>query len=214
MKTIMFMILALSSFTLYADEGETKKIPVKEIKAFVETINPETTCLDEYLKRRKQLILKLSASPVIMVAGTAASFYGGGLAGAGVAYVVKPDGWGALTYVVGGALLGVAAGAVSTTADTAITAVQLRNTNLVIQALASQQMQRESDKVEKLYAKYVKRSEKDLSKEEFLSKLMQLDAKGSLCDGSLVKQPKIKIGPKLQFKVAKLKGLVKGVDSL
>lgn len=214
MKTIMFMILALSSFTLYADEVETKKIPVKEIKAFVETINPETTCLDEYLKRRKQLIVKLAASPVIVAAGAAVSFYGGAAAGAGIAYVVKPDGWGALTYVVGGAVLGAAGGAVATAADSAVTAVQLRNTNLVIQALASQQMQRESDKVEMLYAKYVKRSEKDLSKEEFLNKLMQLDAKGSLCDGSLVKQPKIKIGPKLQFKVAKLKGLVKGIDSL
>lgn len=214
MKFIMFMILALSSFTLYADDSEVEKIPVKEIKAYVETINPETTCLDEYLKRRTQLIVKLSATPVIVAAGAVASFYGGAAAGAGIAYVVQPDGWGALTYVVGGAVLGAAGGAVATTADSAVTAVQLRNTNLIIQALASQLMQRESDRVEKLYAKYLKRSEKDLPQEEFLTKLMQLDEKGSLCDGSLVKQPKIKIGPKLQFKVAKLKGLVKGIDTL
>jgi hypothetical protein len=214
MKFIMFMILALSSFTLYADDTEVEKIPVKEIKAYVETINPETTCLDEYLKRRKQLIIKLSAAPVTVAVGTAASFYGGALAGAGAAYVIQPDGWGALTYVVGGAFLGVAAGAVSTTADTVATAVQLRNVNLIIQTLASHHMDRESDKVEKLYSKYLKKSERDLDQQEFVKRLVELDVSGKLCDGSLVKQTLVKLGPKLAFKVAKVKGLVRGVDQL
>jgi hypothetical protein len=214
MKTIMFMILALSSFTLYADDIEGKKIPVKEIKAYVKTINPDSTCLDEFLKRRNQLIIKLSASPAVLVAGTAGSLYGGALAGAAAVKIIQPGPWLDLGYVVGGAFLGAAGGAVSISADTVVTAVRLRNLNLVIQGVASELMNRETEKVQILHEKYSKRSERDLDQQEFLKRLMDLDASGKLCDGSLVKQPKIKLGPKLAFKVAKLKNIVQAVDQL
>jgi hypothetical protein len=55
----------------------------------------------------------------------------------------------------------------------------------------------------------VKYQNADLSQDEFVAKLLAADADGSLCDGSMVKQPKIRIGTKMQFKVAKLKDIVR-----
>lgn len=212
MKFFALMVALLSSLSLYADDGAVERIPVKEIKAYVESINPDTTCLDEYLKRRKQMIIKLAAAPATVVVGTAASFYGGAIGGVVAAEIIQPGGMQDLAYVVGGAVLGAFGGAAATTAGTAVTAVQLHNLNLIIQTLASQHMNRESDRVAKLHAKYLKRSERDLSEEDFVKRLMELDASGKLCDGSLVKQPKIRLGSKLKFKVARIKGLVKGID--
>lgn len=212
MKFIIIMILSLSSLTLHANDPESSKIPVKDIKAYVKTINPDTTCLDEYLKRRNQLIIKLSASPVLIVAGTATSLYGGAFAGIGAAQVLQPNGMADLAYVVGGALLGAAGGAVATTIDTSMTAVELRNLNLILQALASQHLNRESPKVSKLYSRYLKKSEVDLGQDEFLKRLLELDTSGKLCDGSLIKQPRVRLKPKLAYKVAKIKGMVKGID--
>lgn len=217
MKKTLALGLMLISAPLFASSEEmdrSDKIKIKDIKAYVETINPDSTCLDEYLKRRKQLIVKLAASPVVIAAGGVASFYGGAVVGVGVAFATNAGGWAPLTYAAYGAVLGVGSSVAGTVTDEVLAAVNLRNTNLVIQAIASQKMDLESDKVDVLYSKYLKKSEKDLGKEEFLSKLLELDGKGSLCDGSLVNQPRIKLGPKLKFKVAKVKGIVSGVDSL
>jgi hypothetical protein len=211
MKKVTTLLLLIMSCSLFASE-DMEKIKVKDIKEYVQTINPDSTCLDEYLKRRTQLIVKLSASPVIIAASTAGSFVAGGAAGAGISVLAQADGWSALGYVIGGAMLGTVAGVAAGGTDTALTAINLRNTNLVIQALASRKMNLPSEKVERLYSKYLKKSSKDLSYEDFQEELMRMDEEGVLCDGSLVKQPKIKIGPKLQFKIPKLKQLILAMD--
>jgi hypothetical protein len=211
MKMVTTLLMLIMSYSLFASE-DVEKIKVKDIKEYVQTINPDSTCLDEYLKRRTQLIVKLSASPVIIAAGGVGSFYAGGVAGLGISVLAQADGWSALGYVVGGAVLGTAAGVAAGGTDAALTAVNLRNTNLVIQALASRKMNLPSNKVERLYGKYLKKSSKDLAFEDFQDELVRMDEEGALCDGSLVKQPKIKIGPKLQFKIPKLKQLILGMD--
>jgi hypothetical protein len=211
MKMVTTFLILIMSYSLFASE-DMEKIKVKDIKEYVQTINPDSTCLDEYLKRRTQLIVKLSASPVIIAAGGVGSFYAGGVAGLGISVLAQADGWSALGYVVGGAVLGTAAGVAAGGTDTALTAINLRNTNFVIQALASIKMNLPSDKVERLYSKYLKKSSMDLSFEDFQDELVRMDEEGVLCDGSLVKQPKIKIGPKLKFKIPKLKQLIIGMD--
>ncbi len=216
MKKIITFGFLLMSFSVQAttDQFDTQdKIKIKEIKAYVETINPDSTCLDEYLKRRKQLIVKLSVSPLMIAAGGVSSFYGGALVGLGVAVATNASGWAPLTYAASGAVLGLGAGATGSSTNTVLAAVNLRNTNLIIQTIASQKMNIETDKVAGLYKNYLKKSDKDLSREQFLSRLLELDSAGTLCDGSLVKQPKIKFSSKLKHKVAKLKGVVLGVDS-
>lgn len=211
MKLFITMILTFISLASFAQNDDGNRIKISEIKNYVGTINPDSTCLDEYLKRRKQLMIKLAAAPVTIVGGTLASFYGGALAGS---LISVAGGYDQLTSVIGGAFLGTVGGAVGTTAASVQTVITLNNTNLILQTIASEKMERKSNRDEKLYAKYLKKSQKDLSQDEFLSKLMELDASGAICDGSLVKQPKIRLGFKLKYKVVKLKGLVKAIDSL
>lgn len=211
MKMLSIFLTLIMSFSVFASD-KREKIKVKDIKEYVQTINPDSTCLDEYLKRRTQLIVKLSASPVIIAAGGIASFYAGGYAAYGASVLMGAQGWAGIGYAIGGFALGGVAGVAAGTTDAVVTAVNLRNLNYVIQALASEKMNLESDKKDILYAKYLKRSVKDLAREDFLKQLVKMDEEGILCDGSLVKQPKIKIGPKLQFKIPKLKALIKSMD--
>lgn len=209
MKKLLTVMLLITSTNLLAN---TQKVTINEIKAHLKTINPETTCMDEYVARRKQLIIKLGVTPVAAVAGTFASTYAGGAAGVAVGVATGAEGWDGLGYAIGGAMVGMATGVVAVGVDATVTAVTLNNIDLILRTLAEQHMNIEGTKTDKLYAKYVKKSKVDLSKEEFMTKLLAADADGTLCDGTMVKQPRIKFGTKLKYKVAKLKDLVRGVD--
>lgn len=211
MKKLLAAMLIVSTANVFADV--TPKVTIKEIKAHLKTINPETTCMDEYLKRRKQLIIKLAASPAIAVAGTVAATYVGAATAAGISAASNIDGWGALGYTIGGAMIGGASGIIAVGVDTTITAVTLNNIDLILRTLAEQHLDRAGAKTDKLHMKYLKKSPVDIAKDEFLTKLMDADASGVLCDGTLVKQPRIRIGTKLKFKVAKLKDVVKLMDA-
>lgn len=193
---------------LETEVEQNERIKIKEIKQYLETINPDTTCMDELVKRRKQLIVKLSLSPVVIAAGGMASFYVGGAVGAGAAHVLgATQGWTGLGYVVGGAVLGTAAGAVALTADTAIGISHLVGNNLILKALAEYHMDRPGQKMQKLHQKVTRKLKTPLSEEEFQEWLVNLDETGKLCDGSLVKQPRLRIGPKLKYKVSKVSDL-------
>jgi hypothetical protein len=208
MKKLFALLLMISSLTAFAETEP--KIKIHEIKTYLKTVDAETTCMDEYLKRRKQLILKLSLSPVTLVAGTAASLYAGAAAGAGVAHATGvASQWQGLGYVISGLMLGTATGAIATTVDTTATAVTLNNIEMILKTLAEQYLERDGAKSKRLHEKYVKRTRTELPKDEFISRLMSADSNGSLCDGTMVKQPRIKIGSKLKFKVAKLKDLAR-----
>lgn len=212
MKNLLVVLVTLSSLNAFAQK-ESEKIKIKEIKNHVKTSNPDSTCLDEYLKRRKELIIKLSVSPAVAVAGTVAGGYTGGMSGLGIATATSVEGWSALGYVIVGAAAGGAAGAVATVAGTTATGITLANNVLITKTVAEQQLGRSGVYSDKLYAKYLKKSQVDLSKEEFLNKLVEADQEGDLCNGSMVKQPKVKIGTKLKYKVAKLKDLVRYIDN-
>ncbi len=194
-----------------ASDG-VEKIKVKDIKEYVYTINPDSTCLDEYLKRRTQLIVKLSAAPVIIAASATVGGYVGLVAGIGIAVGRGLTDEAFIRMFFGGGFLGVGVGAGVPLIDAALTTINLINTNLIIQALASEKMSIESDRVDRLYIKYLMKTKKGLSREDFITELMKMDEEGVLCDGSLVKQPKIKIGSKLKFKIPKLNGLILGMD--
>lgn len=201
---------------IHADENlEIPKTKISDVKELLSTMNPDATCMDEYLKRRKQLIVKLSLSPATVVVGTLASAYTGAL-GAGLLAnaLTNPEAGvyvDGLVYVVNGLFFGFVAGAAGTITDTNITAFQLADIDTIVKALAEQYRNQSGKKSEKLYARFIKKEENPVSKEVFFSNLMELDASGKLCDGSLVKQPRFKIGSKLKFKLARTKHLRKAI---
>jgi hypothetical protein len=221
MKIKALILLTLLSFNSFANtnvnhemdilsEDENFEVPrmkIKEVKEILSQMDPNKTCIDEYLKRRKQLILKLSISPVTIVGGSYASFFAGAFAGIGVAYVVGATGWDQLGYLVLGGFAGFATTGITTVTDTGLSVFQLMDVDMILKALAEQRSQRSGAKSDKLFAKYLKGNENPLTKELFFEKLKELDESGELCDGSLVKRPRIGTGRRLKYKIARTKHL-------
>lgn len=191
---------------------EETNVTIKEVKDLVATLPQEATCLDEYLKRRKQMIAKLALVPVTATAAVMGSVYVGGMAAAGISNLANVEGWSALGYVILGATGGAVVSSAYVLYDTTKSTMDTIDNNMMIKMLAEQYLGREGAKTEKLYQKYLKSNpENALSKAELVSKVLELDKTGGLCDGSLVKQPKFKIGFKLKYKVAKSKDIIRSL---
>lgn len=185
-----------------------EKVKITDIRDFLRGTHPDSTCLDEYLARRKQLIIKFSLTPVTLTAVAAASFVIGGFAGVGVGNVVigaggTSDPWALLGYAVGGVMLGTATSIVVVSADTAASGMNYYDNDLIMKALGEYYLDRPGEKFNKLYIKTTKKMDNRPSESEFLEKLIELDETGKLCDGSLIKQPRIRLGTKLKYKVAR-----------
>jgi hypothetical protein len=192
-------------------KAEVSEIKIKDVKHIVQSLNPDSTCMDEYLKRRKQLIIGLTLTPVTAIAGSVTSAYAGAVTGAVVAGTVgNVD---ALAAFVGGGTIGFFAGAGAVGVGTVASALTLANNILITKTLAEEYKGESDHYANKLHHKYLKHSKVDLSKDDFMKKLMAYDSAGLLCNGKMVKQPRIRLGPKLKFKVAKLKDLVRYMDS-
>lgn len=218
MKAIVLILLSLftlSAFaqvpvsddvelTLLSESDSDNRVKIQDVKQLISTIGAENTCMDEYLKRRKNLIIKLSLSPVTIVAGTYAATIGLGFAGSGIALLIAKD---QLVGVVLGMSAGVLGGGTWTIGDTTLSVFQLVEIDRMVKTLAEQHLDRAGKNSAKIYAQYVKKNSAPLGETEFNSKLMELDANGKLCDGSFVKKPLIGSGRALRYKVARVKHL-------
>ncbi len=183
---------------------DTQVVKIRDVRKLITEIGAENTCMDEYLKRRKQLIVKLSLSPVTLVAGTYIGTMGAGLLGIGVASIAGAD---ALAGVVLGMVGGFYGTSVGIIADSRSAALQLVDIDRIVKALAEQHLNQPAQKSAKLYAKYAKKSESPLDEQSFYGKILELDNSGKLCDGSMVKKPIWASGRKLKHKLARTKQL-------
>jgi hypothetical protein len=187
---------------------ESPAVKIKDVKELIASIGPEKTCMDEYLKRRKQLIIKLSLSPVTIVAGTYAATLGGAFVGLGVVYVTGIDPFAGV--ILGMLGTGLATG-VGTLANTNIAAFQLADVDRILKTLAELRLNQPGKKSAKLYAKYARSSKNPLDEQTFQDKLIELDSSGNLCDGSMVKKPRLASGRKLKHKIARSKQLAEKI---
>lgn len=187
---------------------EVPKVKISDVKKLIATIGADKTCMDEYLKRRKQLILKLALSPATIVAGTYAGTIGAGLVGLGMAGVLSFD-------PLGGVILGMFFGYVGTASgtlvDTNIAAFQLVDIDRILKVIAEQYLNESGKKSAKLYNKYAKKSQSPVDEETFFRTLIELDESGKLCDGSLVKKPRFSSGNRLKHKIARSRHLVDAI---
>ena len=187
---------------------EVPAVRIKAVKELIASIGPDNTCMDEYLKRRKQLIIKLSLSPVTIVAGTYAATLGGAFVGLGVVYVTGID-------PLGGVILGMfgtgLATGIGTLANTNIAAFQLADVDRILKTLAELRLNQPGRKSAKLYAKYARSSKNPVDELTFQDKLLELDNSGNLCDGSMVKKPRLASGRRLKHKIARSKQLADNI---
>lgn len=187
------------------------KVKIKDIKNLLGDLDNGSTCIDEYLKRRKQLLIKFAFTPVTLTAAAAAGVAAGGLSGVALAELagVRDGGWTALGYFVGGAMVGTATTVVVITADTTLSGLNYYDNDLMLKSLGEYYLDRDLTKFEQLYDKATKKMANKPSFDEFVERVVSLDQSGALCDGSLVKQPRIRLGSKLKYKVARPKDLKK-----
>jgi hypothetical protein len=178
----------------------SKKVTAAQMKKYLRTIDNDTTCMDEYMQRRRQLITKL-----VRVAQGYAYAFGGLFVGAGLAFVNGKNGWEELGYAVGGALAGAAVSTVVSVVGINQNAKDIYDIDLMMKAIAEQRINNGGYKSDKLYAKFLSKTDSTMSKHEFFDKLIQADSNGTLCDGSMIKQPKIRFGLKLKYKVVRSK---------
>ncbi|MBU6153262.1 MAG: hypothetical protein KGP28_03065 [Bdellovibrionales bacterium] len=173
--------------TLPGDESlaHPRQIRVKEIREYLKTADVTKTCMDEMIRLRGRMILKLSLKPVEGVVEFAGGIYLGFFAGAMIAG--RTNGWDALVGGVLGGLAGAGGAIIYTGVDTSVTAVRLHRLNLILKALGEQVLEREGSKTEALYDFYQGRSSNvPMAKEAFVAKLLEADRSGALCDGSMV----------------------------
>lgn len=218
MKLNILALLCLFSFQAFAQveipedaeivlEEEALELPrvrIKDVRNLINTIGPENTCMDEYLKRRKQLIVKLSLSPITIVAGTYVGSIAAGFVGVGIASALAFDELGGVIIGLGLGFLGTGT---ATLTDTGLAAFQLSDIDTLNKALAELHLNLPGKKSAKVYARYIKGKENPMSEPAFYSKLLEFDASGKLCDGSMVKKPRFASGTRLKHKVARVKHL-------
>jgi hypothetical protein len=217
MKWSSFIIglLMLPTVTLAQEEGEwidesmelaeTGRITDAEVKALIQDLGPEKTCLDEYLTRRRQLITSLSLTPVKASVYLAGGVFGGGLlykaigsAGSGSGYF-NDD----LVLVVMGMITGGAIGGGAAVFETLDVIVKLKETNQHLKATAEAYLERKGFHTQKFYARYLKGAPAtpvDLA--DFQSKLREFDQTQKTCDGSLGHTPKIHLFKRLKHRLA------------
>jgi len=218
MKLSALILLSIISISSYAqvnvpDEPEViitseieeeSSIKISEVKQLASELGPENTCLDEYLKRRRNLIIRLSAAPVTVVAGSYAAAFGLAYAGVGIATLVAGD---QFAGAILGLFIGFTGGGAATLTDTGLIVAKLVEMDRLTKALAEQHLGKPGKNSRKIYAQYSKKNESPLEEEAFMAKLLELDSSGKLCDGSLVKKPRIGSGRALRHKVARVKHL-------
>jgi hypothetical protein len=197
------LLCLISSNAFAADE-----VKIKDVKKLITEIGPENTCMDEYLKRRTNLIIQLSLTPVTVVAGTYVGAMGVGLAGVGLASALAAD---QLVGFAFGLTAGALGGSGGTISASSIAAVQLADIDRIVKALAEQHLNQPGEKSAKLYAKYAKKSENPVDEQTFFTSILELDDSGKLCDGSMVKKPRIGSGRSLKHKLARTKQLAANI---
>jgi len=198
-------------------DEELPVVTMVDVKEYLSSADQNSTCLDEMVQRRKQLILKLSFAPVLGPLQVASWALGLGVSlGALGKLDNNPGNWSDLVGVAVGLGYGGVFSAIAVGKDTATSISRLLQLNTMIKSLTEQYLNRSGVKSDKFYNYYLKKSRTDsLDKEEFFAKLLEHDSNGSLCDGSMVKQPwffKKSRGKKLKFRVATTKDFVKFVN--
>ena len=196
-----------SEFKLDQEQITLSSVKISEVRELIDSIGPENTCMDEYLKRRNNLILEIVAiaNPITILAGVSSGFMiTGELIVAGGSTTV-------FTTYIGALIGGSSMTLIGTVPATSIAVVQLLEVDKILMALAEQHSNQPGKKSDKLYAKYVRDFRNQTEKEDFFSKLIALDESGKLCDGSMVDKSKISSRKQLKFKLALAKQIFSNI---
>lgn len=209
----MKMILSTLLITIFITPAFAKtsiqavQIPYDTVQQVIEnSIGVHNTCMDDYLKRDKQLSKFLIWAPPSAVLAVPASFFIGGFTAA--ALTAGRSGWDALGWVIFGAF-GAATITTATFATLQISKgiefIRVRKMNYLINAAHNQHYN--SKTLKKFVKRYNKKYPKDgLSIEQIAAMIVELDQKEMLCNNEVRKRKRVR---KLKHRLAYRKHVMK-----
>jgi hypothetical protein len=194
---------------------DASDVTIKDIKAYLKTADLKSTCLDEMLARRRQLIIKLALTPITAPLLFGGSIFIGSISGSYLGALNNPPGgWGDLAGAVTGIFLGGLGSIIYVGADTTISTLKLIRLNLLVKTLGEQYLDRPGKKTDKFYHYYLKNTQTGaMDMDSFIREVKEHDASGAFCDGSMLKKKRFHFGSKLKYKVANAKDFVKHLNS-
>jgi len=219
MTKILFFSSFIFLFLMNTSYGETSFVPqerIKDIRVWAQETGESYTCVDEYLKRRKQLAIKMGLTPVVLPGSVVVGFVGGAYGGVGLFKLSGlPNGnYADLAALALGAMAGtVGSFGVAMTEEISAFVGYFKNQHLLRVIYESHHEGGEA--LDQWYADFKRHSSGvQLSKEEFKSEISQMDQDGKLCDGSLVRPRRYKKGTKLKQRLATKKEIFKALEPL
>lgn len=213
MKIMKFIILFSFSFNLVASESfKGVEIPYEKVESlFTNEIDPNTTCLDEYLTRESQLRRFLIWAPPSTVVAAPAGFMIGGYSAAFLSGAAGVTGWAGLGYAVLGAGIG-GLGVLGTFVglETA-KAIEFHNNRFMINLITAVRVESYQEKsVVSFLSKFRNKFPRSpLSDEEIFQSILELDSDARLCDGVV----RGSSSSKLKKKLARKRHLLKYINS-
>lgn len=219
MKFKALALLCLISFQSFAqvdqsqepevvvNEDSTFEVPsvrIREIRELIREKGEENTCMDEYLKRRNRLIIKLALAPAVIPAGFYVATVGTGFAGLLLGYSIGVE---PLATAIGGMALGAVGGGTGLLTDTGLGIKHLIETDRILKSLGELHLNRAGTKTQRLYSKYAQNNENAVDEKSFEIALLNLDQEGKLCDGTLTKNRVLTKGHSLRKRLARTKHL-------
>jgi hypothetical protein len=200
LKFVLGFMLTVSTIV----HADVEKTTIKEIKKWSQSVPAETTCVDDYLLRRRQLGIRMGLTPLVIAGSTAVGVFGGSFIGYNLFVLSGAPVMGfadLAALAAGGTLGGAAALGISSTTSTLAVVDFVRTQNLL--RLVYECRQEGGLAVDGFYEAYEKNYPgQPMTKEEFMSAIEELDTTGKLCDGSIVNPKRYKKGKKLKQRLA------------
>ncbi|MBI2519892.1 MAG: hypothetical protein HYV97_05735 [Bdellovibrio sp.] len=157
------------------------------------TINPDNTCLDEYIDEANRQIWHTGLTPPLGAAGTFGLGFGGAMAGGYVAQLVGTVGWEALGFMGVGAFAGLCVGTAALATLETVAITKLVQTNFLIKVIA--ESKGNSQNTRKNLTKFLMKYDRKYPADRIFTKIDKVteilataDSELKLCDGSLVKK--------------------------
>ncbi|MDC0255195.1 hypothetical protein OAK75_09850 [Bacteriovoracales bacterium] len=199
MKNVLFLFCFLSlGLGLSAKEIKigNKKV-VRSVKDVLKAgkIKTSKTCLDEYVKRNRQLWKKMGFGALKTLGGSAGTGAGVGVVGGAAAGATMLGGaegalWVAILGGGAGGFIGLAIGGVALVGYEGTQIARFVKNNQIIRVIANSRDQLHDGKhLKRFRKKYFRKFPKDkrhLNANQFSAAIVDIDTSGILCDGSLV----------------------------
>jgi hypothetical protein len=217
MKILFSMLIILTCLVSSKSFAQSENTKIREVNDWQRSLTPAESCVDEYFKRRRNLIIKMSASPVLMAGAMAGGAFVGG-AGGGAAFalgLIQQNGvFAELAAIVGGAFVGIFTGTVGEGLDSTFTVINFfRNQNLL--RLIYEVHHDGGVAVNGFYQEFKELyPDSQLGVEEFSTFIRSNDETGKLCDGSLASPRRLRTGNKLKHRLATRKDIYRAAAEI